>query len=116
MLAFSSGDGICWLQQIPARFSICKEYTTSSKCSLCLCGQVSLWTEEFRATAFKIQPQKMSHYRLLTLEQALAKLDEDFKVFEEEYMDPRTGDNVCMNEDADNSAMTFFLPNWLHSQ
>ena len=53
----------------------------------------------------------MSHCRLLTLEQALAKLDEEFKLFEEKYMAPSAGDDVCTNkEDADKSAIWFSHP------
>ena len=45
------------------------------------------------------------------LEQALTKLDEEFKLFEKEYMAPRSGNDVCMNkEDADKSAVAFFQP------
>ena len=45
------------------------------------------------------------------LEQALVKLDEEFKLFEEKYMAPRAGGDVCTSkEDADNSAMVFSPP------
>ena len=53
----------------------------------------------------------MIHCRSLTLEQVLAKFDEEFKSVEEEYMTPRIGDDVCTNEeDAGKSAMAFSLP------
>ena len=83
MFAFFSGNTYLLIAQFSASFSVEYDwYTTGLQCSSYLCDQVSLWTEEFWATVFKIRPQKMSHCWSLTLEWVLAKLDEEFKSLE----------------------------------